>query len=743
MKKYIILGGLLLIALAVMFGLRAGVITAKAADTGPTTATVPFWDDWFKSGHNKADAEAFKHWDAADPKEVPVGCATCHSTPGYQDFLGVDGSAAGKVDKAAPIGTTIQCVACHNAATAVLTSVTFPSGAVVNGLGAESRCMICHQGRSSMVQVDKAITDNGGKEDADKVLEKLSFVNIHYRAAAATLYGGETMAGYQYTGKSYDAKNDHVAGYSTCVGCHSSHTLAVKVDKCAACHQGVKTVEDLKKIRMADSEVDYNGNGDTKEGLSAEITGLQDMLLKAIVTYGKEVTKAGIVYDGATYPYFITDANNDGKPDVDDKGAAVSYKAWTGRLERAAYNYQFSLKDTGQYAHGGKYVIQLLYDSIEDLNTKLTTKVDLSKATRDSAGHFLGSAEAFRHWDGNPDNGTVPSGCAKCHSATGLPFLLKNGVMIAQPASNGLNCATCHNDLTKFTRYEVKDATFPSGAKLAFTDKEGKPVSDANLCINCHQGRESTVSLDKAITTSKLTDDQNSVVQVDATTKEKKTVYPLSRFTNPHYFAAGATLFGTQAKGAYEYKNQKYNGQNTHVDVANNCVGCHDVHSLTVQVEKCAQCHAAKTPQDLLKIQMVAKDKKSVDFAGDKKPEAGIGEQIQSMEAKLLIAMQDYAKTKLKSGIVYNGATYPYFLLDANNDGKADTDDKGAVIGFAAWSPRLLRAAYNYQWVQKDPGAFAHNGKYILQVLYDTLKDVGGMKAVTGMTRPLVTAPVK
>ena len=36
--------------------------------------------------------------------------------------------------------------------------------------------------------------------------------------------------------------------------------------------------------------------------------------------------------------------------------------------------------------------------------------------------------------------------------------------------------------------------------------------------------------------------------------------------------------------------------------------------------------------------------------------------------------------------------------------------------------------------VAKDPGAFAHNGKYILQILYDALKDLG--LSVSGMTRP-------
>ncbi len=59
-------------------------------------------------------------------------------------------------------------------------------------------------------------------------------------------------------------------------------------------------------------------------------------------------------------------------------------------------------------------------------------------------------------------------------------------------------------------------------------------------------------------------------------------------------------------------------------------------------------------------------------------------------------------------------------------------DDAGD--SFATWTPRLLRAAYNHQYVQKDPGAFAHNGKYILQVLYDNLADLGA--DVSGMTRP-------
>ena len=110
-------------------------------------------------GARRQQAEAFRHWDEGNPAVVSTSCAKCHSTPGYRDYLGADGSAVGVVDVAPPVGTTIECTACHNEATAALTSVTFPSGVTVTGLGAEARCMVCHQGRES--------TRFGGSGDYD------------------------------------------------------------------------------------------------------------------------------------------------------------------------------------------------------------------------------------------------------------------------------------------------------------------------------------------------------------------------------------------------------------------------------------------------------------------------------------------------------------------------------------------------------------------------------------------------
>jgi hypothetical protein len=66
-----------------------------------------------------------------------------------------------------------------------------------------------------------------------------------------------------------------------------------------------------------------------------------------------------------------------------DDGEAVAdnqYVGFTPRLMRAAFNYQFSANDPAGYVHNGKYMLQLLYDSIEDLSQ--VTNVDMNGLVR-------------------------------------------------------------------------------------------------------------------------------------------------------------------------------------------------------------------------------------------------------------------------------------------------------------------------------------------------------------------------
>jgi hypothetical protein len=699
-KKLLLLVGVLLLLAAVLVACGSAEPVAtdepEAAVEEPVEEMVrpepaiPFMAQWEESAHNASDTEPFRHWDGDDPAEVSTSCAKCHSTQGYVDFLGADGSEAGVVDAAVPAADVhgIECVACHNSVTISKTEVTFPSGVTVEA-GDDSRCMECHQGRESMVSLNERLAVFGEDIDPDVVPAPvevdgeevtLGFANIHYYPAAATLYGGVAMGGYQFDGKTYDGKFRHVEGIDSCTGCHDPHTLEVKVETCAHCHEGVASVDDLKNVRMVSSVSDYDGDGDVAEGVYYEIEGLKEQLYAAMQAYAADTAGTALIYESHTYPYFFADTNGDGEAQEDEANYGNQYRAWTPNLLKAAYNYQMASKDPGNFAHGGKYTIQLLVDSIEAVGG------DVSGLARSDAGHFAGDTEAFRHWD---EDGEVSGSCAKCHSATGLPEFLTEGSNHANEISNGFMCSTCHNDAEWPARYEVASVTFPSGATVSFggQDADGNFVADdGNMCLTCHQGRESKVSVDATIASGRIS------------------------FRNIHYFAAGATLFGADVQGAYMYDGNEYAGY-FEAHPLNKCQDCHDVHALEPNVETCEGCHVG---QELEAIRMTAPD-----YDGDAADE-GVAGELETLSEALYAEIQTYSEG-LGTKAVYNGHRYPYWFDEAGER-------------FAAFDAALLKAAYNYQYYQKDPGAFVHNGKFVAQILIDSIADLGGN--VSAYTRP-------
>src|SRR5690606_34593194 len=334
LERLLVLGGILFVTAGL--ALFVMVLPAAAQETPPDPVGEPptflrsFYDDWLGSAHADAMAEAFVHWDAEG--EIPDNCARCHSTPGYLDFLGEDGSDFGTVDAAAPIGTVINCDACHNSAASHLTSVTFPSGVEITDLNESARCMVCHQGRASANAVNAAIERAGLTEDVNQVSEELSFINIHYYAAAASLYGSEVHGGYEFDGRGYQKRFRHTEGVETCVDCHNPHTLEVRIDECSTCHLEVSRASDLRDIRMEGSLIDYDGDGNTREGIAGEIETLQEMLYQAIQAYASEVVGTPIVYDEHSHPYFFIDTNNNGVTDEDEVNRDNAFSEFTPLL---------------------------------------------------------------------------------------------------------------------------------------------------------------------------------------------------------------------------------------------------------------------------------------------------------------------------------------------------------------------------------------------------------------------------
>ena len=674
-----------------------GVDTGESGSLGVVVAReIPNFEAWSGSGHSDRTAEAFVHWD--EDGEISTSCARCHSTPGYLDYLGADGTDAFVVDNVAPLGTVVECVACHNDAAAELDTVIFPSGVEVTDLGPEARCMTCHQGRASADSVDVAITDAALAND-DTISADLGFINIHYFAAGATLNAGLVRGGYQYAGEHYDVRFRHVSDRATCVECHDPHSLEIRFEECQTCHEGMTSTDDLHDIRMEASLLtDYDGDGDMAEGVHHEMTGVAEVLYEVLLAYAAEMG-APLCYSAAAYPYFFNDSDSSGVCEDSEANYGNKYASWTARSLRGAYNYQVSLKDPGAFAHNAKYIIQVLYDSAMDLNAGLGAPQDLSSLTRNDPGHFNGAGEAARHWDEDEE---VSASCAKCHGgAEGFRFFLEHGVgaeVLEQ--GNGLDCETCHDTFADvadpadaYATVSVTEYEMPSGE----TFDEGDA---SNICANCHSGRKYGGNVDAS-----------------------------SSFQNIHYLPAAAFLNGTDGQGGYEYATKTYAGKLTGHLGGDSCLDCHDPvgtnHTFQPNddLAGCGPCHSG-----ILDVEEIRGADHTADYDGDGDASEPLVEELDDLRAALLEEMQSLAD------ICYASGSYPYWFNDTDGSGMCDGSEASYANSFSPWTEPLKRAAYNYQAVYKDPGAWAHNFDYAAQLLYDGIEDTGG--AVGALTRP-------
>jgi hypothetical protein len=689
-------------------------------------ALAPFSQQWADSGHGDILGEAFRHWD--EDGEVQTSCAKCHAGEGFIDY-----AEDGVVDLPAALPLGHYCESCHAAPPATLYDdlatypalepVAFPSGATASLWGDSNMCIVCHSGRESKVSVDNKIAATPGGP--------YSFTNVHYYAAAASLFGTETQGGYEYDAEDYVGRNtfgSHETSEQTCVGCHmredagapAYHGWDPDITRCNACHAGA-SFETLAGSPSA--------NYDAIQIAQAE-------LLTEIEDYATNVIGTGITYDPSAYPYWF-------KPD------GTSFNIFDETLLKAAYNYQVAQKDPAGFIHNGTYLRQLLHDSIVDLGGTPTdiapgragftpTAGEAGKSEQwHLSGHADSASEAFRHWDGD---GEVSASCARCHSSPGFVDWAQNVAAAPVPLGSLVDCKACHADTDLYTdpstRYAdlathpaLEPVLFPSGATATLNN-------DSNMCMGCHQGRSSGDAL--------VAPSTNTVVQAP-------TDYDSYNFINRHYFAAAAILFGADVTAGYEYGGQVYKGQNTynaaHASL-DTCFECHMRganmdHTWLPQLTDCSGCHQGITSFEELGLPFGAPD---VDYDGD-----GTGESFQAeidgMAAILYATIQDYATDGVSLGgvghvspVVYGPGAYPYWFEDANNNG---VYDEGIDVDrYEDFDLDMLRGAFNYHSAQ-DPCNDQHNYKYALQGLYDSIDflDDGLLNGSTTGTAGPATRP--
>lgn len=180
--------------------------------------------------------------------------------------------------------------------------------------------------------------------------------------------------------------------------------------------------------------------------------------------------------------------------------------------------------------------------------------------------------------------------CAGCHNHEGfiarLDFKSIKEIYNLTSGTTPIGCRTCHNIHTEYTvedwsltnANQVTETIFgskvnTSGPANYWTSTSLPNMGDANLCVQCHQGRDrGTVP---------------STTSTDSVT--------LSSHFGPHYSVQGnimAALGGIPITGSSSYPN----APNGHANIQEACITCHmheGNHSLEVNFDACVSCHSS------------------------------------------------------------------------------------------------------------------------------------------------------
>ena len=394
--------------------------------------------------------------------------------------------------------------------------------------------------------------------------------------------------------------------------------------------------------------------------------------------------------------------------------------------------------------YGGSHVTTYPFDmsitgsgGVGSLRNKGNTVFDLI-ATPNASNVYLNNA-------GNTSLPVLVNNyaCYQCHNGLGTIDYLndRQGTDAARVLWGDANvtCLTCHDTHADGAGANVRipvklsynsrfvSTSNPNGGINKFMDGTAIPanVGKGIICLFCHQGRESGLTVYQAIAAKGVNPYTNPGQVIDATNGIS--------FINPHYLDSGAILWG---RNAWEYilaggtvPQQYSTGVPAHQSL--NCAGCHMAepnaenseggHTWRPRVETCQECHGSFIT-DFKDIPAFG------DFDGDGVVKSAF-EEIGTLGDSVLGDSGLFGQLKAAlhdAGIDYDPNTYPYFFV------------AGTTNQYKAWTSNQLSAAFNLSWAFKsgtDCVAY-HNVYYAAQILQDSLKALG--KDTSAYFRPPV-----
>jgi hypothetical protein len=331
--------------------------------------------------------------------------------------------------------------------------------------------------------------------------------------------------------------------------------------------------------------------------------------------------------------------------------------------------------------------------------------------------------------------------CVRCHTATGyINFITPydNPSKSIGPAYGGtsktagkevLACNACHIDYS-YTRRPVGQVTAYYNKSTASKMRIRIPVTypdigESNICLNCHVGREIGQIIKELANPAKT---ENKLI-----TPSGAYNFANAGFENSHYLTAGASIFKTSGFEFYSSNYYIYPHGHDEIGVANfnntgtsgPCITCHmkpgnhsfspvtkdisgNITALTSTTCNNALCHNGNMTAAKLESQT--------------------GLFNAAMQALNILLQGDVLPgnpNKYKRKYCYQ-STSPYFyyvLTDTLTTSQVKDwltydSSNNAILNTG---PNNMGAAFNYNLLTREPGAFAHNDIYAKRLIYDSI----------------------
>lgn len=345
------------------------------------------------------------------------------------------------------------------------------------------------------------------------------------------------------------------------------------------------------------------------------------------------------------------------------------------------------------------------------------------KANRDWAQSGHGDTEALPFVKYRFKEAVIAgtSECRRCHTSTGFVYYVSNNkaLMPNSELKNGkqnevLGCKTCHVDYSWKRRSLSPVSVTYAGA--ASSDAVSYPdAGESNICLNCHVGRESGAIVKNLPSTINFAN---------------------KGFENSHYLTAGGTLFGktgytnfssVEGRGKRNYTLVDFNGDGA-TDFKHDligrgatgtrtgkgpCVECHMSNSSNHKFQPvthdgngsvtavistvCAACHTPGSPYELT-------------------PAVVNGQKDQLSDALKAL------KAQLDARGFFFFEKNPYFFEATGTTAITNWVTAGDASANGRFSgEQNMGAAFNYNLLKHDPGAYAHNRFYTKRLIYDAI----------------------